>query len=775
MPRPEADAKGRRSYPVTSLPTPTNRLIGRDAEVAWVCQLLRDNRLVTLTGPPGVGKTRLALEVAAAVAPEFAEGLAFVDLARIRDAALVLPEVAHSLGIGDAPGAGPADRLATALMDREILLVIDNLEHVLDAALELAHVVSACPRLRVLATTRQRLRLNAERECAVSPLPLPDVADRADPERLSATASVALLLERARSPDFRVTRHNAGAIAEICVRLDGLPLAIELAAARLDVFSPKELVNRLENRMTLLSDGPHDMASRHRALRTAIEWSHDLLPHRERTLFRRLSVFAGGWTLSAAEQICAAPDLDILGGLGSLLDKNLILRTTRADGRAGFSMLESIREFAVEQLERHDDAATVRARHAVYYADGTRSIRVAATGAGEAASYAWMGEEHGNLRGALADRRAAGDLEHALVLASALGWYWYTRGYFGEGKATLDGLLSAADETAVSDATLINALVSLGFSASARGDLDDAEQALTTARALAERTGDRPSTATSSLCLGHVARGHGRYDEAAALYSDAARMFAELGHDQGVTWAQQDLAMLAAERGDLAKAERLMRESLRRSRSIDYSWAQAWAAWGLGTVLLRRGAVDEASMLLGEALTMYNTLDDRRGVAQCLEAFAAVAAMRASYHSAARLLGAAGMLRQALGATVPADERHRLGKVEATIAQAIGPDAAERARYSGRSMTAAAAIELAKSYAAPATASASTVELTAREREVAVLIAAGSTNRQIGRALGITEKTAEVHVRNIMGKLRVASRAGVASWAVANGLHRPAV
>jgi non-specific serine/threonine protein kinase len=765
---------------VTSLPTPTNRLIGRDAEVASVRQLLRDNRLVTLTGPPGVGKTRLALEVAAAVAPEFAEEPAFVDLARIRDAALVLPEVAHALGVGDAPGALLADRLATALMDREILLVIDNLEHLLDSALELARVVSACPRLRVLATTRQRLRLNAERECAVRPLSLPDVADRADPERLSTTASVALLLERARQPNFRLTRHNAGAIAEICVRLDGLPLAIELAAARLDVFSPEELVNRLESRMTLLSEGAYDMASRHRALRSAIEWSHDLLADRERTLFRRLSVFAGGWTLSAAEQICAAPDLDILSGLGSLLDKNLILRTTRADGIAGFSMLESIREFAVEQLERHDDAVTLRARHALYYADSTRSVQVAATGQREAASYAWMGEEHGNLRAALADRRAAGDLEHALLLASALSWYWYTRGTFGEGKATLDGLLSAADQSALSYATLINALVSLGFVASASGDLDDAEQALTTARELAERTGDRPSTATSNLCLGHVARGHGRYDEADALYSDAARIFAELGYDQGVTWAQQDLGMLAAERGDLAKAELLLRESLRRSRDIDYSWAQAWAAWGLGSVLLRRGVVDEASMLLGEALTIYDTLDDRRGVAQCLEAFAAVAATRASFQPAAQLLGAAGMLRQALAATVPADEGQMLGKLEATIAKAIGPDAAERARHSGRSMTAAAAIELARSYAASATApaesgGASTVELTAREREVAVMIAAGRTNRQIGRALGIREKTAEVHVRNIMGKLRVPSRAGVAAWAVANGLHRPPV
>ncbi len=763
---------------VGSLPVAANRLIGRDAEVASVRRLLRESRLVTLTGPPGVGKTRLALGVAAPAATEFAEGAVFVDLARIRDPALVLPEIARTLGVADAPGMPLADRLEAGLADREILLVVDNFEHVLDAALALGGVLSRCPRFRVLATSREGLNLTAERVFAVSPLPLPDASDWADPHRLAANASVALLSERAGPPHLSLTRQNAGAVAEICVRLDGLPLAIELAAARLKVFSPGELLNRLENRMAVLTDGARDVAGRQRALRTAIEWSHGLLPARERTLFRRLSVFADGWTLSAAEQVCAVPDLQTLDGVGSLLAKSLIRRTTRADGTAGFSMLETIREFAAEQLERHDDVAAARARHAAYYAERATSIQVAGTGPGEAASHAWVGEENGNLRAALADRCGAGDLVRALELAIALGWYWYSRGHLGEGKATLDGLLSAADPASVPEGLLISALVSVGFLASARGDLDDAEQALTKARALGERAGDRHSMATSALCLGHVARGHGRYQQAAALYDEAARIFTELGHDQGLVWAQQDLGMLAAERGDLAEAEGQLRTSLRRSRDIDYRWAQAWAAWGLGTVLLRRGAADEASVLLGEALTSYRAVDDRRGVAQCLEAFAAVASAHASYRAAARLLGAAGLLRQALAATVSGDERHRLDLLDAAVAQAVGPDAADRARHDGRTMPVAAAIELAMSYVTPVTAPAEPVairaaELTPREREVATMIAGGSTNRQIGRALGITEKTAEVHVRNIMGKLRVANRAGIASWAVAIGLHRP--
>jgi predicted ATPase/DNA-binding CsgD family transcriptional regulator len=781
-------------------------LIGRSAELAALATMLTapSTRLLTLTGPPGVGKTRLALATASLAADGFADGRRFVDVAALHDPAGVIAEVARVLGVGEAPGFSLVERLITALADKELLLVVDNCEHVIEAGGELGALVGGCPRLRIVATSRERFRLALEREFPVPPLAMPEHADVIDLARLAANSSVALLVERTHAvlPDFTLTAQNAPAVAEICVRLDGLPLALELAAARFKLFTPAELAARLGDRMRLLTGGARDVPARHRTLRAAIGWSHDLLTAPERMLFRRLAVFAHGWTLEAAEQVCADPGLDVLAATSSLVDKSLLRRATRPGGRSGlavevggggwknswgdtaetaeFRMLESLREYADEQLAEAGELAATRSRHAAYFAELAAEADAGVGTPGETFWLDWIGHEQGNLRAALDHCLDAGDIASAHRVGAALGWYAYTRGYLGEGQVTLDRVLLAAESPAIEpppDEVASVTLLAGGVIACGRGDLDYAESLLRRSVAASEPAFDIRRTAIATAFLGHVARGRGNHDEALTCYRRAGALFEELGNPSGVAWAGFDLGLLARERGDLAEAEPLLRDSLNRFRDIGYPWAIAWSAWALGTVLLGAGRYDEAAPLLVEALDGSESVDDRRSVAQCLEALAGLAsAAGGSYDTAARLLGAAAALRLALAAPLPAAEQRTCDVVDDAVCQALDTDAYEHARHAGRTMPLGSAVRLARSVgtarreAAPVAAD---VSLTRRERQVAELVATGRTNRQIGRALGIAEKTTEVHVHNIMGKLGAHSRAEVAAWAVSRGLHRP--
>src|SRR6266851_4971519 len=361
-----------RRAPYTGLPTPADRFVGRDGELAAVSAMLAhaQTRLVTLTGPPGIGKTRLAIACAAAYAARNGSGPVFVDLALIRDPALVIAELAKAAGVELRGGTDPTGQLAAALGNEDRLVVLDNCEHLLAAAPDIGQVLAACPRVRVLATSRERIRLSAEREFPVPPLAMPGPADVADLDCLAANPSVALLLDRARrtNPNFDLTSANAPLLASACVRLEGLPLAIELAAPRLKVLTPGELVSRLGSKMEVLAGSARDVPARQRALRSAIAWSYDLLDSGERALFRRLSVFAGRWTLADAASVCAISAGEVLAPVESLLEKSLIRRLPGDEEAAEFSMLESLREFAAEQLASHAEAEETRARHAGHYA-----------------------------------------------------------------------------------------------------------------------------------------------------------------------------------------------------------------------------------------------------------------------------------------------------------------------------------------------------------------------------------------------------------------------
>ena len=779
-----------RRSPHNGLPAPADLFVGRDGEVAVVSGMLANARLrlVTLTGPPGIGKTRLAVECASAYAQRSGCAVVFVDLAPVRDPALVMVGLAQVVGVEPRGGANLTRQLAAALGNEERLVVLDNLEHLLAAAPDVGQVLAACPRLRVLATSRERLRLSAEQEFPVPPLAMPAPADVADLGGLAANPSVALLLDRARrtSPGFDLTSANAPLLASACVRLEGLPLAIELAAARLKVLTPGELVSRLGSRMELLTGSARDVPVRQRALRSAIAWSYDLLDPDERELFRRLSVFAGAWSFADADSVCAVSSDDILAAVESLLDKSLIRRLPGDEETAEFSMLEILREYAAEQLAAHAEVEETRARHATHYA-GLAAQFEASIGLPEERTWVLRaGRHHADLHTALEYCLGTGQDACALSLAAALGWYHYTRGDLGHGQALVDAALPLTanrhDPAAMNDSAtaggLAGVLIAAGILAWATGEASRAQDLLHQALERSQGRGDTRRAAIACAFLGHVARAVGEWDASADWHQRAEADFRAGSNTQGVAWARHDLGLLARDHGDLDSAAELLRASLRDFRELDYPWAVAWSAWGLGTTLSAQGRLDEAGPLLAEALRIYTQINDPRGVAQCLEALAYIASEQAQYETAARLAGAACALRERVAARPPDAEQARNSAVERALAQALGPRGADRLIHAGRTMPAQQAADLAMavaSGAAPADPDRpQQVPLTPREQQVAALVASGRTNRQIGRVLGISEKTAEAHLHHAMSKLDARSRAEVAAWAVTHDLSIPA-
>jgi non-specific serine/threonine protein kinase len=777
-----------RRVPRNGLPAPADLFVGRDDELAVLSGMLASPqaRLVTLTGPPGIGKTRLAIACAVAYAKRSGCAAVFVDLAPVRDPTLVIAEMAQAVGVEPRGGTDLTGQLAAALGTEERLVVLDTCEHLLAAAPDVGVVLAACPRLRVLATSRERLRLSAEQEFPVPPLAMPGPTEVADVGRLAANPSVELLLDRTRrtSPDFALTPANGPLLASACVRLEGLPLAIELAAARLKVLTPGELVSRLVSRMEVLAGSTRDVPVRQRALRSAIAWSYDLLDSGERALFRKLSVFAGSWTLADAAGVCGLSAGEVLAAVESLLEKSLIRRLPGDAETAEFSMLESLREFAAEQLSAHAEAEGARAWHARHYAALAAQLE-AAIGLRE--ERAWMqraGRYHADLRAALDHCLARGEDAWALALAAALGWYHYTRGDPRHGKAVVGSVLPLAagmaepaangDDGLASDLDCV--LIVGGILAWATGEADHAQDLLLRALDHSERREDMRRAAIACAFLGHVARAGGVWDASADWHQRAEADFRKGGNTQGVAWSRHDLGLLARDRGDLERAAELLGASLRDFRELDYAWAVAWSAWGLGTTLSAQGRLEEACPLLAEALRLYTDVNDSRGVAQCQEALAHVASEQARYETAARLIGAAAALRARVAARMPDAEQARSSAVARVLARALGPQDADRLIHVGRTMSAQQATDLAMAVASGAAPGdqdrPQQVPLTPRERQVAALVASGRTNRQIGRVLGISEKTTEVHLHHVMSKLDVRSRAEVAAWAVTH--HLPA-
>lgn len=763
------------------------RFVGRDLEVSTVRRILgQGSRLLTLTGPPGVGKTRLATEVAAQVSSEYRDGVFFIDLSSARDAPTALGELARRLGAEMPPGAQARLVVHDWLHDKQALLVLDNAEQVLGLADEIPLLLAEDHAVQLMVTSRENLRLSMENEVSVPPLAMPQPSDVSDLARLAASPSVQLFAGEARAvqPDFEITADNAQAVADVCVRLDGLPLAIKLAAARVKLFSLADMATRLRDRRAILEASARDIPSRHRTLRAAITWSHALLDPDERIVFRRLSIFSSPWTFDAAEAVVAEPEIDVISVLSSLVDKSLLFRVPDRE-HTRLSMLESLCEYADEQLELHGERRVVATRHLTYCA---RMALESESSIGTDEELSWWEQVAYQERDAFAAldwAHATGDAESAAILATALGWYRYLRGHVGEGTELVERTRKLLVDKGfpAAEASAIALDVISGVLAWARGDLDHAEDVLEAATTGSIAIGDRRHEAIAVAFLGHVARERGLYDAARKYHEQAGQIYEELGTPRGLAWAKFDLARAAWQDGDLDSAAELLRDALTVFRDIDYTWAAAWTLWALGSVRLAQGDLDNGSPLLLSGLDLFVTTADRRGLASCLETFAITAQAKHKHADCLQLLSAAAQLRSSLAAPLSEAEHAAQQAAAEEAASALGDYEAEAAREAGRDLPLPAVVELARRVAAQLredavdssgidSSSDAADMLTAREREVARLIAGGHTNQQIGRKLGITARTAEAHVRNIMGKLDARSRSEVAVWAVTHGLHR---
>ncbi len=831
------------------LPTQFTQLIGRDQDVAAICSILggSDVRLLTLTGSGGVGKTRLAVHVATSLAKDFIDGVYFIPLAPISDPDLIMPTIAHQLSIKEREGLPLLDLLKLSLQDKRLLLLLDNFEQVVAAAPQLEHLLAGCPQLTILVTSRAVLHLQAEQVFPVAPLALPDLAKDLAPADIAQSAAVALFLQRVCSllPSFEITAANARAIAELCVRLDGLPLALELAAARVRLLPPQALLARLSQRLQLLTSAPRTSPDRQQTLRKTLQWSYDLLGHEEQSLFRRLGVCAGGWTMETAEALGQGSDTtstDVLNTLASLLDHSLIQQSEQEAGEPRFLMLETIREYALECLQASGETEAMRRQHATFFLQLVEEAEPKLRSAEQDTWRRQLEVEQDNLRAALRWTLESQEAEMGLWLAGALLAFWRSSNQDREGRSWCEQVL-AQSGTQVRTAARAKALLAAGTT-TMHQDLSEAQRLLAESISIGREVGAvfRRNLAHALAMLTHVSLLQGDPSAARELAEESVRLFQEVGEAWGSALALNFLGRATLELGDPIAARPLLEESAALFRMIgdrqrlamplialglvalrlsDYAGARthfeealavaretgdelyiAAALARLGTVALRVGDYQQAATLYGQSLALIWAQGYSESIALGLAGLAELANRLGQPERAARLVGAIEGLHEVSGIRLSPLRRAEHDRAVEGIHALLDEATFVAAWQEGRMMPLERAITYALATIDALSTEASPPEvdtevasssgalssqpsprlsprralnqqfggLTAREREVARLVAQGKSNRTIADELVVGISTVEAHITHIFTKLGFSSRAQIAAWAVEKGL-----
>jgi predicted ATPase/DNA-binding CsgD family transcriptional regulator len=809
--------RGKHNLPLQSTP-----LVGRDQAISSLRQLLLapEVRMLTLTGVGGCGKTRLALGLAASVVGAFSDGVWLVALAPLVDPLLVPEAIASVLGVRARSDRPMIDTLVSYLDERELLLLLDNCEHLVEACGSIADaLLTQCQGVRLLATSRRPLHISGERAWRVPSLGVPGLDSLPSPDEVAQYPAPRLFAERARAvqSDFDVTAGNAAAVAAICDRLEGLPLAIELAAAWVRALGVEQILERLDNAFVLLVGGSQSSPTRHQTMRATMDWSSALLAVAERAVLRRLAVFAGGWTLEAAEAVCAGGDValdQVLTLLVRLVDASVVQAEAR-NGRARYRLLEPVRQYAREHLAASGDLDSARRQHTAFFMSVAQQWEIDASGGGpglQAALNAFE-QDQDNLRAALRWCVEQGEAEHGLRLGKAQWTFWLARGLFTEGRAWLSQLvaLPAAEEAPTlramgltvsaslayrqgSYATALgiyrevlpllrqandswmlqHALADVGYLSLQQGDYRDARASFDEALAVAAAAGPNPDQALQLDNLGWLALVQADFPAARALSEQALSLARGCGDSWTAGYALVNLGYVALHDGELVSARRLLEEGAALQRQIGERVVLAHCLEALGQVATAQGQHQEARASLSECLRLRQDMGDPAGIADTLESIAALNAADMQPELGVVLAGAAAALRDGLGAAPTPMGQAALEQWLVPLRKTLGEDAIQHAWNAGRVMPIDRAVNLALAPSAAAKARRTRADpapgepdmvLTAREREVATLLAHGLTNRQIADRLVITERTVGAHIGHILDKLGFHSRHQIAVWA----------